>query len=52
MAAPEVDAICQLLTGDGGLEPVPTMVAADIIWGATVTAASVTGGVLVARMLS
>lgn len=30
----------------------PSMVAADMIWGATVTAASVTGGVLVARMLS
>ena len=30
----------------------PSMVAADMIWGATVTAASVTAGVLVARMLS
>ena len=30
----------------------PYMVAADIVWGATVTAISVTGGVLIARALS
>lgn len=30
----------------------PSMVVADMIWGATVTAVAVTGGVLVARALS
>ncbi|MGD9340298.1 MAG: DUF2177 family protein [Chromatiales bacterium] len=30
----------------------PSMVAADMVWGATVTAISVTGGVLIARALS
>ncbi len=30
----------------------PSMVAADMVWGASVTAVSVTGGVLVTRLLS